>query len=160
EGRLGLVFAHIEDVGPVGGMYLDLRARPPHDGRPATEARRARLLVSCGPVRVQGPERPGHAAGTNGQLGLGFIRGWGAGTPVGVERLEWVLYTDARTEALEEALVGVMDYGSRFLIEEFHKGIKTGMKIEGLQLERGERLFRAIAVMSVVALRLLDIREL
>src|SRR5262249_19319614 len=31
---------------------------------------------------------------------------------------------------------------------------------EGLQLERGERLFRAIAVMSVVALRLLDIREL
>jgi len=67
---------------------------------------------------------------------------------------------DLRTEALGEALVGVMDYASRFLIEEFHKGIKTGMKIEELQLETGERLFRAIAVMSIVALRLLDIREL
>ena len=74
--------------------------------------------------------------------------------------MEWVLYTAARSETLEEALVGVMDYGSRFLVEEFHKGIKTGMKIEELQLDTGERLFRAIAVMSIVALRLLDIREL
>src|SRR5262249_44144353 len=69
-------------------------------------------------------------------------------------------YADSRTEALEEALVGVMDDGSRFVIEEFHKGIKTGMKIEELQLEKGERLFRAIAVMSMVALRWWDIREL
>ncbi len=158
--RLGLVFAHIEDVEPVGGMYLDLRARPPHDGKPGTEARRARLLVSCGPVRLQAPERPGHAAGTNEPIDCWFIRVWEPEPPAGVERLEWVLYTDLRTEALEEALVGVMDYGSRFLIEEFHKGIKTGMKIEELQLERGERLFRAIAVLSIVALRLLDIREL
>ena len=34
------------------------------------------------------------------------------------------------------------------------------MKAEDLQLERGNRLFAAIAVMSVVALRLLDLREL
>ncbi len=80
--------------------------------------------------------------------------------PEGVEALEWVLYTDQRTETLEEALVGAMDYGTRFLIEEFHKGLKTGLKAEELQLETGHRLFAAIAVMSVVALRLLDLREL
>jgi hypothetical protein len=158
--RLGLIFDHIKSVEPVGGMYLDLRARPPHDGQPGSEARRARLLVSCGPVRIQAPERPGHAAGTNEPIDCWCIRVWEPDPPAGVERLEWVLYTDLRTETLEEALVGVMDYASRFFIEEFHKGIKTGMKIEELQLERGERLFRAIAVMSIVALRLLDIREL
>lgn len=158
--RLGLVFDHIESVEPVGGMYLDLRARPPHDGNPATEARRARLLISCGPVRIQAPERPGHTAGTNEPIDCWVIRVWEPDPPAGVERLEWVLYTAARTETLEQALVGVMHYASRFLIEEFHKGIKTGMKIEELQLERGERLFRAVAVMSIVALRLLDIREL
>jgi Transposase DNA-binding len=160
EERLGLVFDHVQAVEPVGGMYLDLRARPPHDGQPGCEARRARLLISCGPVRIQAPERPGHAAGTGAPIDCWFIRVWEPEPPAGVERLEWVLYTDARTEALEEALVGVMDYGSRFLIEEFHKGTKTGMKIEQLQMETGERLFRAIAVMSIVALRLLDIREL
>jgi hypothetical protein len=158
--RLGLIFEHIERVGPVGGMYLELRARPPHDGEPGTEARRARLLIHCGPVRIRSPERPGCAAGANEPIDCWFLRAWEPDPPAGVERLEWVLYTDRRTETLEEALVGVMDYGGRFLIEEFHKGIKTGMKIEELQLERGERLFRAIAVMSVVALRLLDIREL
>jgi hypothetical protein len=160
QDRLGLVFDHIATVEPVGGIYLELRARPPHDGRPATVARRARLVVSCGPVRIQAPERPGHAAGTNEPIDCWFIRVWEPEPPAGVERLEWVLYTDPRTETLEAALVGVMDYGSRFLIEEFHKGIKTGMNIEELQLETGARLFRAIAVMSLVALRLLDIREL
>lgn len=158
--RLGLVFDHIQSAEPVGGMYLDLRARPPHDGKPGFEARRARLLISCGPVRIQAPERPGCAAGTNEPIDCGFVRVWEPAPPAGVERLEWVLYTEARSETLEEALVGVMDYGSRFLVEEFHKGIKTGMKIEELQLDTGERLFRAIAVMSIVALRLLDIREL
>ena len=56
-----------------------------------------------------------------------------------------MLYTDGPTETLEEALVGVMDYATRFLIEEFHKGLKTGLKAEELQLEtaappvRGDR---------------------
>jgi len=158
--RLGLVFDHIQSVEPVGGMYLDLRTRQAQGGNQGYEARRARLLVSCGPVRIQAPERPGHAAGTNEPIDCWFVRVWEPEPLEGVERLEWVLYVDPRTETLEEALVGVMDYGTRFLIEEFHKGIKMGMKIEELQLERGERLFRAIAVMSIVALRLLDIREL
>jgi hypothetical protein len=154
NGRLGLVFQHVAGVEPCGGMYLDLRGR---DGQPA---RRARLLVSCGPVRVQAPERPGVAAGTNPPIDCWFIRAWEPSPPDGVEPLEWVLYTHRPTEWLEPALVGVMDYQSRFLIEEFHKGLKTGLKAEELQLETGHRLFAAIAVMSIVALRLLDLREL
>jgi hypothetical protein len=158
--RLGLVFEHIANVEPLGGMYLDLRARPAHDGQKATKARRAKLLVSCGPVRLRAPERPGQAAGTNEPIDCWFIRIWEPEPPEGVERLEWVLYSDEKVETLADALGGVMDYGTRFLIEEFHKGIKTGLKIEGLQLETAARLFAAIAVMSVVALRLLDLREL
>jgi len=152
--RMGLVFEHIAGVGPLGGMYLDLRAR---DGRPA---RRARLLISCGPVRVRAPERPGRAAGTNEPIDCWFLRVWEPAPPEGIEALEWVLYTDERTETLDEALVGAMDYGARSLIEEFHKGLKTGLRVEELQLETADRLFAAIAVMSVVALRLLDLREL
>jgi Transposase DNA-binding len=158
--RLGLVFGHIAGVEPLGGLYLDLRTRPARDGHKGYEARRAKLLVSCGPVRLQAPERPGQAAGTNEPIDCWFIRAWEPEPPEGVDRLEWVLYTDQKTETLPEALGGVMDYGTRFLIEEFHKGIKTGLKIEDLQLETAGRLFAAIAVMSVVALRLLDLREL
>jgi hypothetical protein len=152
--RLGLVFEHIAGVEPCGGMYLDLRSR---EGQ---KARRARLLVSCGPVRVRAPERPGSTAGTNPPIDCWFIRIWEPDPPEGVEALEWVLYADEPTETLEAALVGAMDYATRFLIEEFHKGLKTGLKAEELQLETGHRLFAAIAVMSIVALRLLDLREL
>jgi hypothetical protein len=152
--RLGLVFEHITGVPPQGGMYLDLRTR---DGQ---KARRAQLLISFGPVRVQAPERPGCAAGSNEPIDCWFVRIWEPVPPEGAEALEWVLYTDQRTETLEAALVGAMDYATRFLIEEFHKGLKTGLKAEELQLETADRLFAAIAVMSVVALRLLDLREL
>ena len=119
-----------------------------------------RLLVSCGAVRVRAPERPGVTAGTNPPIDCWFIRIWEPCPPERVEPLEWVLYTDEPTETLEVALVGVMDYATRFLIEEFHKGMKTGLRIEALQLETGPRLFAAIAVMSIVALRLVDLREL
>jgi Transposase Tn5 dimerisation domain len=152
--RLGLVFEHIAGVAPLGGMYLDLR------GRDGQVARRAKLLISCGPVRVRAPERTGQAAGAGAPIDCWFIRAWEQDPPDGVEPLEWVLYTDRPTEILQEALVGVMDYGTRFMVEEFHKALKTGMKVEELQLEQANRLFAAIAVMSVVALRLLDLREL
>jgi len=152
--RLGLVFEHIAGVAPVGGMYLDLR------GRDGQVARRAKLMISCGPVRVRAPERAGRAAGTGEPIDCWFVRVWEVDPPEGVEPLEWVLYSDSPIESLSEALAAVMDYATRFVIEEFHKGLKTGMKVEKLQLERGNRLFAAIAVMSVVALRLLDLREL
>jgi len=152
--RLGLVFEHIAGVPAVGGMYLDLRSR---DGQ---KTRRARLLISGGPVRVQAPERPGRTAGRNQPIDCWFLRIWEPDPPQGVEPLEWVLYSDKPIQSLEEALVGAMDYATRFLIEEFHKGLKTGLKAEELQLETGHRLFAAIAVMSVVAMRLLDLREL
>jgi Transposase Tn5 dimerisation domain len=152
--RLGLVFEHIAGVAPLGGMYLDLR------GRDGQVARRAKLLTSCGPVRVRAPERAGRAAGAGEPMDCWFIRVWEEDPPEGVEALEWVLYTDRPTQSFSDALSVVMDYATRFLIEEFHKGLKTGMRAEELQLEQANRLFAAIAVMSVVAIRLLDLREL
>jgi hypothetical protein len=152
--RLGLVFEHIAGASPLGGMYLDLR------GRDGQVARRAKLLISCGPVRVRAPERAGRAAGAGEPIDCWFVPIWEQDPPEGVEPLEWVLYTDRPTESLSDGIMAVMDYGTRFLIEEFHKGLKTGLRAEGLQLETANRLFAAIAVMSVVALRLLDLREL
>jgi hypothetical protein len=69
-------------------MYLDLR------GRDGQIARRAKLLISCGPVRVRAPERAGRAAGTGEPIDCWFVRIWEQDPPEGVEPLEWVLYTD------------------------------------------------------------------
>jgi hypothetical protein len=53
-----------------------------------------------------------------------------------------------------------MDYAGRWPIEEFRKGLKTGLGAERLRLETAARRYAATAIMSIVALRLLDLREL
>ena len=50
-------------------------------------------------------------------------------------------------------------YATRWWLEELHKALKTGNKAEDLQLETAAGLFAARALKSVVALRLLDLRE-
>lgn len=137
-----------------GGVALELRGR---DGHPA---RRAKLLVSFGAIRLQAPERPGQPAGAGEPIDCWFVRAWEVEAPEGVEPLEWLLYHDRPVEDLAGALGVLRDYAIRPLIEEFHKGLKTGMGAERLQLEEAGRLFAATALMSVVALRLLDLREL
>jgi hypothetical protein len=67
--------------------------------------------------------------------------------------------TDWPVESYAQALEVSLAYSTRWLIEEFHKALKTGTKAEGLQLETAESLFAAIAIKSIVALRLLDLRE-
>jgi hypothetical protein len=152
--RLGGVFEQAAATEPVGGMDLDLRARP------GQAARRAQLLLSFGPVRVQAPWRPGVSPGEAEPVDCWFVRVWEPAPPEGVEPLEWDLYAEQPVTSLEEAVSVAMDYAARYLIEDWHKGLKTGLKAESLQLEKGHRLFAAIAVMCVVALRLLDLREL
>jgi hypothetical protein len=56
-------------------------------------------------------------------------------------------------------LEAVLQYASRWVVEDFHKALKTGLGAERLQLEDAHRLFAAISIMSVVALRLIDLRE-
>lgn len=152
--RAGLTRSWAEAAGAQGGVTLDVR------GRDGGEARRARLLVGFGAIRLQAPERPGRPAGSNPPVDCWFVRAWEVGAPEGVEPLEWLLYHDREVNDLVAALGVLRDYALRPLIEEFHKGLKTGMGAERLQLESAQRLFAATAVMSVVALRLLHLREL
>jgi hypothetical protein len=152
--RLGLTRDRAGAAEVMGGVTLDQRGR---DGKPA---RRAKLLIRFGSMRLQAPERPGHAAGTNPPIDCWFVRAWEPEPPEDVEPLEWLLYHDRPVEELSQAVHVLKGYATRPLIEEFHKGLKTGMGAERLQLETAARLFAATAIMSIVALRLLDLKEL
>ena len=50
-------------------------------------------------------------------------------------------------------------YEVRWVIEEYHKALKTGCGVEALQFTAVERLQPAIAVLSVVAVALLTLRD-
>jgi len=73
--------------------------------------------------------------------------------------LEWFLLTNEPVTNLDEAWRVVGWYECRWIIEEYHKAQKTGCGIENPQFETEERLQPAIALISVVALTLLSLRD-
>lgn len=78
--------------------------------------------------------------------------------PAGQKPIHWVLYSDTPVTSEAEANEVVEYYEQRWRIEEFHKVLKTGCRIEYRQLQTGERLERMVAVSSVVATRLLQLK--
>jgi hypothetical protein len=50
-------------------------------------------------------------------------------------------------------------YGCRYVVEDYHKGLKTGCAIEDMQFETSQPLKPMIALLSVVAVMLLNLRE-
>lgn len=69
--------------------------------------------------------------------------------------LRWLLLTSMEVKNIEEALLYVDWYKKRWLIERYHYTLKSGCKIEELQLEEKSRIERAFSVYCVVAFFLL-----
>jgi hypothetical protein len=88
-----------------------------------------------------------------------IVRVWEIDPPEGQERLEWILLTNEPVNTFEDAYRVVGWYECRWIIEEYHKGMKTGSRIEDLQFTSEARLQPAIAVLSVVTVTLLRLRN-
>jgi hypothetical protein len=149
----GRLFATARSQARLGEFNLALRARA------GQAARTARLSVSTTRVSLRSPWRPGHGRGTQDPITCTVVRVWEADPPPGVKALEWILLSDAEVTTFAQALTLALQYATRWVVEEFHKALKTGLGIEKLQLETGAELIAAIALLSVVALRLLHLRE-
>jgi hypothetical protein len=77
--------------------------------------------------------------------------------PKGVERVSWLLLTDMTVEDAAMAIQIVKWYTLRWRIEEFHKILKSGCKIEDCRLETAKRLENFITLKSIVAHRILEL---
>jgi hypothetical protein len=79
--------------------------------------------------------------------------------PEGVEAVEWILLTSEPVAKPEDALLVLEHYTARWVIEEWHKALKTGCRIESRQLEEWHRLEVLLAIYSVIAWRLVALRD-
>jgi hypothetical protein len=75
--------------------------------------------------------------------------------PVGEPAVSWLLLSTLPVESVEQAMQCLRWYSLRWLIERYHYVLKSGCRIEQLQLETKERIERALATYSIVAWRLL-----
>jgi hypothetical protein len=122
-------------------------------------ARRAKVQCDWCVVRLQSPHV---RKGNHGRepLNLWAIRVWEVETPAaaGVP-LEWFLLTDEPIEDAASARQRVGFYEKRPLVEEYHKAQKTGMGVEELQLQSQAGLQPLIALLSILAVALVNARE-
>jgi hypothetical protein len=125
---------------------------------PGRSARKTTVKIAFAAVQLAMPcERHGVYAAR--PLDVWVIRVWEPVPPAGEDPLEWILLTNVPTECAADAHERVSWYEQRPIIEEYHKGKKTGCRIESMQFDAMERLEPAIAVLSVVTTTLLQLRD-
>ena len=118
------------------------------------DARIARVQVCSVKVTLQPPSRS-KASRARAPIPVWAIHVIEVDPPKGVEPIEWLLLTTVKTETLEEAIRRVRWYAIRWLIEMFHKVLKSGCQIEERQFETLPNFQRYLAIDSVVAWRVL-----
>jgi hypothetical protein len=137
----------------LGTRTVDVAARA---GQPA---RTARVNVAAVAVEIKAPYSKNGEHG-NEPVPVWVVRVWEPEPPSKAETLEWFLLTTESAASFEQASKIVEWYECRWVIEEYHKGLKTGMSIEKLQFRSEQAQEPAIALLSVVGLTLLKLRDL
>jgi hypothetical protein len=147
----------VRGLAAIGGRALDVPPQPRYGRNPARKGRYARLLISAAPVLVHPPHAKYGEHG-NQPLAMWVVRVWEPHPPKGTKAIEWILYTNQPVANLADASRVLDWYELRWVIEEFHKALKTGCGVEDLQFTDTERLEPAIALLSGVATTLLNLR--
>lgn len=124
-------------------------------------ARTAGMEVRC--VRIVMPRPKTGISAYVRSCGIEEIPMWAVETrevnpPKGVKPLRWVLLTSEPVDGFVAASRVIGWYGKRPLVEEYHKCLKTGCSVEQRQYRSGDRLAPVIGLLSVVAVRLLQLK--
>jgi len=147
----GSVFTAVAQSSEFGRFAVELRARP------AQPARTAHVAVRVRTVRLRGPWRP---EGKLAPRTLQVVEAREVDQPQGVEPIHWVLLTDWPCQTLRQAMRVIKAYTRRWLIEEYHKALKTGTGVEQSQLSTAQRITALLGILAVVAVRLLNAKLL
>jgi hypothetical protein len=145
-------------------LYDHLRALPEHGrkikkvfDRHQGEDRTIELALSFAAVLLQPPHvKKGVFEST--PLAAWGLRIWEPDPPKGQKPIEWFVLTNDEVATEEKACEVSTWYECRYMVEEYHKGMKTGCEIEHMQFETEQALQPMIALLSVVTVMLLNLR--
>jgi len=122
-------------------------------GREGKSKRTIEVQVAWNQVAILPPKIDKHK-------NLSSVKGWVIRVWNIEENLEWILFSSLPIEDNKSALEKIDWYSKRWLIEEYHKCLKSGCNIEKSQLKTLGGLLSLLGFLAIVALRLLQIRTL
>jgi transposase Tn5 family protein/transposase-like protein len=144
----GHLWAFLESQPVAGNLTVSVPRQP---GQPTRQAhlrvRFAPLTLKPPRTRLKGEHLP--------SLTLWGVLAREADPPAGEEPIEWLLLSSLPVSNLDEAAERVAWYSCRWLVEIYHKVLKSGCRIEDRQLETAANLKRYLALDGVVAWQVL-----
>jgi hypothetical protein len=126
-------------------------------GRGGRAARQAEVELAAAPVWIPAPSGTRQRA-AQPVVAVWVVRIWEANPPAGIEGLEWILITSVPTQTLEELRERRDWYAARWMIEVFHDIEKNGCSEEDRRFETAQRMEACLAILSVVAVRIFQMR--
>jgi hypothetical protein len=144
------VFTAVQEAPVLGTFEIDLRTRG------EAIARTVKMEVRTTKVILRGSWRPG---GKTPPFELNVVVAQEIGAPP-KKGLRWVLLTSLPCESFAQVRRIVTRYTRRWVIEEYHKALKSGAQIEQSQLATAKRVQAVLAISAVVAIRLVNTKLL
>jgi hypothetical protein len=121
------------------------------------KARRVIQEVRAIEVMLKAPARKGTKLET---VKIGVVLAREKNPLAGQDPIEWVLLTSLPVNGFEAAQRAISLYLARWDIEVFHRILKTGCRVEKLQLTEAERIKPAIVLYMIVAWRIAYVMKL
>ena len=129
-------------------------ARPKKSKQKARPARPGRLAdMAVRYIRIQ--LRPAHYLGDKEPIELWLVHALEENPPADTKAVEWFLLTTIEITSAAEAEQCLRWYVLRWRIEDWHRVLKHGCRIEDLAHTTAERLRRVIAINLVIAWRIM-----
>jgi hypothetical protein len=125
--------------------------RSKQQARPKRPGRTADMAVSY--MRIQ--LRPAHYHADKEPMDIWVIHALEENPAPKTKAVEWFLLTTIEINSAEDAEQCLRWYCLRWRIEDWHRVLKSGCRIEGIAHETAERLRRAIAINLVIAWRIM-----
>ena len=119
--------------------------------RPKTPSRHAELDVRSQRIHL----RPPKYSSANDPIEIWIIHAVESSPPEGTTAVEWFLLTTVDITSPEDAVQCLRWYCLRWRIEDFHRVLKSGCRIEKIAHDTAERIRRAIAINLVIAWRIM-----
>jgi hypothetical protein len=125
-------------------------------GRAGKKERTASLKVDWSAVQIMPPRnRPQEQ--TAGPIHGWCVRAWEEDQSA--DGLEWMLFCTLPITDADSALEKIHWYTQRWIIEEYHKSLKSGCRMESRQLRSAAGIERLLGFLGIIAVRLLQLRE-
>lgn len=150
--ELGKLFATLSQAPVLGELNISLERNPKRPAREAHLQIRALQVTLEVPQHLAKESRSRLSPVTLNAVFVEEMEPPADGSPP----ICWRLLTSLPIESFKPAAQIVVWYSYRWLIERFHFTLKSGCKVEDLQLQHRDRLLKALATYSIVAWRLMS----